>query len=126
RNDALEARDFFSPKVNGDKQNEGGWAVGGPVVIPKVYDGRNKTFFFTTYDIFAWRLAAGGQIASVPTQAMREGDFTQLLGPQIGTDILGRPIFQGEIYDPSTTRPDGKGGFVRDPFMCNGQLNAIC
>jgi hypothetical protein len=48
-----------------------------------------------------------------------------LLGPQVGTDALGRPVFQGEIYDPSTTRPDGHGGFIRDPYTYNGQLNVM-
>src|ERR1041385_1407293 len=56
---------------------------------------------------------------------MRAGNFSELLGPQIGSDALGRPIFQGEIYDPATTRPDGRGGFIRDPFTFNGQLNVI-
>src|SRR5262249_33631495 len=47
------------------------------------------------------------------------GDFSEWLGPQIGTDVLGRPVLQGEIYDPATTRADGRGGFVRDPFPGN-------
>ena len=43
----------------------------------------------------------------------------------MGTDGLGRPVFKGEIYDPTTTRPDGNGSFIRDPFAFNGQLNVI-
>src|SRR5262249_8202041 len=66
-----------------------------------------------------------GVVATVPTAQMQTGDFSQLIGPQIGTDILARPIFQGEIYDPSTTRPDGQGGFIRDPFNYNGHLNVM-
>ena len=60
-----------------------------------------------------------------PTAAQRQGNFTELLGAQTGTDALGRPIFKGEIYDPSTTRPDGHGGFIRDPYTYNGQLNVM-
>ena len=50
---------------------------------------------------------------------MRTGDFSELLGDQIGTDALGRPILQGGIYDPLTTRDDGQGGFIRDQFPNN-------
>jgi len=121
RNDALNARNFFdtSGRASPEKQNEGGFAIGGPVWIPKVYDGRNKTFFFTTLDIYRFRTASTGQIATVATERMRRGDFGELLGGQIGTDALGRPIFQGQIYDPQTTRSDGQGGFLRDPFPGN-------
>jgi hypothetical protein len=56
---------------------------------------------------------------------MVAGDFSEWLGPQIGTDTLGRAIYQGEIYDPATTRSNGQGGFIRDPFIYGGQLNVI-
>ena len=131
RSSALEARYFFLPSTGLDNQNEGGLAVGGPVYIPHLYDGRNKTFFFANFMTF--RFANNGPLAfagglskgSVPTTLMRTGNLSELLGPQIGTDALGRPIFQGEAYDPATTRADGHGGFIRDPFMYNGQLNVI-
>src|SRR5581483_11433941 len=89
-------------------------------------DGRDRTFFFVALDIYRYRNAASGSIGSVPTNQMKNGDFSQTLGSQIGTDALGRPIFQGEIYDPSTTRTLPDGTTIRDPFMCNGQLNVIC
>jgi len=121
RNSAVNARPFFDRrgKPSFENQNEGGFAIGGPVWIPKVYDGRNKTFFFTTLDIYRFRQAPAGQIGTVATERMRRGDFSELLGAQIGTDVLGRSIFQGQIYDPKTTRSDGQGGFLRDPFPGN-------
>jgi len=121
RNAALNARPFFdrTGKPSFENQNEGGFAIGGPVWIPKVYDGRNRTFFFTTLDIYRFRQATAGQIGTVATERMRRGDFGELLGGQVGTDALGRPILQGAIYDPRTTRSDGRGGFIRDPFPGN-------
>lgn len=123
RNDALEARNFFLAQVPEDKQNDFGLTIGGPVVIPKLYNGKNKTFFFTNVDFYRFRTTLQGDqeqvTASVATQAMRSGDFSQLLGPQIGTDALGRPVYQGEIYNPATTRAAPGGGFVRDPFPGN-------
>lgn len=121
RNSALNARTFFdtSGKASSERQNDFGFVVGGPVWIPKVYDGRNRTFFFTTMDIFRWRSSPAGNIATVATPLMRQGNFSEVLGAQIGTDALGRPIRQGQIYDPKTTRSDGRGGFIRDPFPGN-------
>ena len=55
---------------------------------------------------------------------MRTGDFSSLLGAQIGTDALGRPVYQGEIYDPSTTRLVGSS-FVRDPFSYGGAMGNV-
>ena len=55
---------------------------------------------------------------------MRQGDFSELLGAQVGTDGLGRPIYQNQIYDPATTRSFGTG-FIRDPFSYQGRLNVI-
>ena len=72
-----------------------------------------------TYDGYRYRTTPAGATATVPTALMRRGDFSEFLGPQIGTDALGRPILRGQIYDPLTTRSDGRGGFIRDPFPNN-------
>ncbi len=129
RNDAFEARNWFLPNVAKDKQNEGGFTFGGPVRIPKVYNGKNKTFFFGGIDIYRFVTTQAAQqrlaTASVATVAQRTGDFRDLLGPQIGTDSIGRPVYKGEIYDPQTTRLDGNGNFIRDPFTYGGQLNVV-
>jgi hypothetical protein len=125
RNEAMDARNTFAGTVSPQKQNEYGFTLGGPVVIPRIYNGKNKTFFFGLFSGYKYRAAPAGGLFTVPTAAMRQGDFRELLGRQIGTDSLGRPVLDGEIYDPTTTRSDGKDGFIRDPFSYNGQLNVI-
>ena len=112
RSYALDARNFFAADVSAHKQNEFGGIVGGPIV-------RNKHFFMVSYTGFRLRRVRAGVSATVPTELMKSGDFSELLGEQIGTDVLGRPILQGQIYDPLTTRPDGHSGFIRDPFAGN-------
>jgi Carboxypeptidase regulatory-like domain/TonB dependent receptor len=109
RNKALDTRGFFAPTTPDLKQNEFGVLVGGPVVIPKLYNGRDKTFFFLWYDGFRLRQAASNSLDTVPTQAMRGGDFSNVLGGQVGTDALGRPVYSSEIYDPATQRTVGAG-----------------
>jgi carboxypeptidase family protein len=100
------------------KQNQFGLAMGGPII-------KNKLFIFGDYQ--GTRIAtAGGTIQNlgyggfytVPTPAMVAGDFSGLLGPQIGTDPLGRPILKNEIYDPASTRTVN-GQLVRNPFPGN-------
>ncbi|MEO8659226.1 MAG: TonB-dependent receptor [Bryobacteraceae bacterium] len=119
RNNDFDARTFFAPTVSIQKQNEFGLTGGGPVYIPKIYDGRNKTFFFATFTQFIQHTVSAGSLVTLPTAAFRAGDFSQLLGPVIGTDSLGRSVAQGQIYDPRSARPDGQGGFIRDPFPGN-------
>ncbi|HYM09151.1 MAG TPA: TonB-dependent receptor [Bryobacterales bacterium] len=79
--------------------------VGGPVVIPKLYDGRNKTFFFFGYQKLIEKKAAQ-VFTQVPTAAMKNGDFN--------FGGLGNPI-----YDPTTTRQMPDGTWVRDPVPNN-------
>jgi len=67
---------------------------------------------------------AGNYAGTVPIPAFRTGDFSALLGPQIGTDALGRPILRGQIYDPFSTRSVG-GGFIRDPVPGNNLATYI-
>ncbi|MBI3279423.1 MAG: TonB-dependent receptor, partial [Acidobacteria bacterium] len=83
-------------------------AVGGPVYIPKVYDGRSKTFWMFGYQSHNRRRPNATQ-NSVPTLPQREGDFSDLLA-------LGS---QYQIYDPATTQPAGSGRFRRQPLPGN-------
>ena len=101
------------------RENDFGGSIGGPVWIPKVYDGHEKTFFFFNYEMFRNRISQNNGFQTVPTTAYRNGDLSYLLtGQQIGTDPLGRPIMNGAIYDPATTRVVN-GQTVRDPFPNN-------
>jgi len=65
-NNKLNARDFFQAAVTPFRQNEGGFTIGGPVVLPKIYNGRNKTFFFGSLGLFYIRQGAGGALETVP------------------------------------------------------------
>ncbi len=112
RNDILDARPWLAPSKSVTRQNDYGFVLGGPI-------WKNRMFFFGGFDGYKLRTAPGDAVRTVPTAAMRNGDFSEILGPQIGTDSLGRPIHQGAIYDPMTTRSDGQGGFIRDPFPNN-------
>lgn len=76
--------------------------------LPKLYDGRNRTFYFVNYEGTQIR-GAGYARAIVPTLLERNGDFSQT------RDLQGRPV---TIYNPATTRPSGSG-YIRDPFLGN-------
>jgi hypothetical protein len=98
------------------------------VIIPKVYNGRNKTFFFFNWEKYQ-TVGNASSFITLPTQALRNGDFSSLLtGKTIGTDIAGRPIMQNAIYDPSTAHLVN-GQTVTDPFPGNiipmNRLNAV-
>jgi len=113
-----------------DRQNDYGGAVGGPVFIPKVYNGKDKTFFFVSWE--QYRQTVGGVTTStVPTAAERNGDFSALLntGNVLGTNpCTGLPIFEGQIFDPATTQTIG-GVQCRTPFAGNiipaGRFSAV-
>ncbi len=110
RNQDFDARNFFAPTRSIYKQNDFGAAGGGPVIVPKLYDGRNRSFFFVAYEGFRNRVGSAGTIYSVPTPEMYKGDFSNLVGSN------GKQI---PIYDTNSTRSNGSGGFVRDPFPNN-------
>jgi Carboxypeptidase regulatory-like domain/TonB-dependent Receptor Plug Domain len=111
RNRLLNGRDFFLPAQSTVKyvQNDPGGTIGGPVVIPHLYNGRNKTFFFVDFNV---TLASQGNVFQgiVPTDLQRSGNFSQTLA---GGQVV-------PIYDPNTAHlgADGKT-MVRDPFAGN-------
>jgi hypothetical protein len=102
-----------------NRRNNFGGSLGGPILIPGLYKGRNKTFFFFSFEQFRQIETKAGLLATMPTDAMRAGDFrAALTGRVLGTDPLGRPIMENVIYDPRTTRVVN-GQVVRDPFPDN-------
>jgi hypothetical protein len=121
--DKFNSNNIFSERVGLDKtpiRNDNfGFTLGGPVILPG-YSGRNKTFFFTNIDYT--RIRSGvlpGFGNTTPIDAFKAGDFSALLtGRQIGTDVLGRPLFEGQIFNPATTRLVN-GIPVRDPYPGN-------
>ncbi len=111
RNRLLNNRNVFQTTKATLKyvQNDPGFTIGGPVLVPKLYNGRDKTFFFVDFNV---TLASNGNLYTqlVPTSLEKSGDFSQTLS---GGKLM-------TIYDPSTTRlgPDGKT-YIRDPFSGN-------
>jgi len=105
RNDAFDARNTFQDAVTIFRQNQFGFTVGGPVVIPKLYNGRNKTFFYGGLQEFRYRSPANS-FFRVPTAANYAGDLSDI---------------PTQIYNPFTTRadPNHPGQFIRDPFPNN-------
>ena len=92
----LQALGYFTPAGSAQTQltqNQYGFTLGGPVIIPKLYHGKNKTFFFASYEGFNYN-SPGTTIVTVPTAAQLTGDFTALV------DSKGNQI---PIYDPATT-----------------------
>jgi hypothetical protein len=112
QNSDLNANDFFNNR-NGvarswSTANTYGSSIGGPVRLPKIYNGKDRTFFFFNYEGYHNR-SAGLNLAQVPSLLQRAGNFSQT------TDVAGRPI---TIYDPTTTQQVGSG-YVRAPFPGN-------
>ena len=117
-NDAFNAADAGSHTKNRIRRNDYGFNVGGPVRIPKLYNGKDKTFFFFNWEQYRdynYFLAAINPVPTVPTQAYRNGDFSGLLTVPGVTgnlkvnghdykDPLGNVIPLGTIFDPRSTQ----------------------
>src|SRR5262245_11146560 len=93
-------------------RNEFGVSAGGPVYIPGLYNGKNRTFFFVAFEAVRSISYATGQY-NVPTEAMRNGDFRGLV------DSAGRQIV---LYDPFTTNSQT---WARQPLTYAGQANRM-
>ncbi len=149
RNTAFNANDYFAnhfptaaervrPAYH---QNQFGGTIGGPVYIPKIYDGKDKTFFF--FDYQGTQIVTPNNSSSyVPTLGMRNSNFTNFqdfftLASGTNTDALGRKFPLGTFLDPATTRTVQAGAVdqitglantsktpiaVRDPFYTGGTL----
>ncbi len=114
RNDALDANNFFANRANRRKGkfrfNQYGGTIGGPIRIPKLYDGRNRSFFFFSYEGVRRVTGIDPVLLTVPTAAQRRGDFSNL------RDVNGNVI---PIFDPLTTTRNAAGQFVRTQFPGN-------
>jgi len=115
RNSKMDANDFFANRAGrrkgSFKRNQWGGTAGGPIYIPGLYDGRDKSFFFTGFEATNARSLAV-YTGTMPLEPWRVGDFSDL------RTSAGAPI---TIYDPLTGRPDpaNPGRFIRDPFPGN-------
>lgn len=103
RNDKLDARSFFQPTRTKRKRNQYGVAAGGPLVIPRLYDGRNKTFWFVNFEQQKEPLSAPVSIF-VPTDAQLRGDFSAsgrvIRDPQNNNQAFAGNIIPQNRLDP--------------------------
>jgi len=148
RNTAFNANDYFAKQDGVARtpyhQNQFGGTIGGPVYIPKLYDGKNKTFFF--FDYQGTRISTPAPIiSSVPTAGMRNSNFTNFqdffaVSGGTKTDALGRVFPLATFMDPATTRwvaagavdpisgltnSGGSAVAVRDPFYSGAGISGI-
>ncbi len=114
RNDKLNANDWFANRSGKErppfKFNQFGGTIGGPVVIPRLYDGKNRTFFWGSVE-FVRFIQGITFTGTVPRPEQLAGDFSQT------RNAAGNLI---QIYDPLSTRANPAGpGFIRSPFPGN-------
>jgi hypothetical protein len=123
---------------NSVRRNDYGFTLGGPIRIPKVYNGKDRTFFFFSFEQFREGRFVQNGLTTVPTQAYRNGDFSLAgcrtfsavtnsctanfgnltIGGVAAQDTAGQTLAYGEVFDPATTRVVG-GAQVRTPFPNN-------
>jgi Carboxypeptidase regulatory-like domain/TonB dependent receptor len=111
QDNVFNAVNYFTPPGSvstGLHDHVMGAVLGGPVWLPKLYKGRNRTFFFVGYQ-YHTNSSHASNIYRVPTPANLQGDFSNLLQSGI------------QLYNPFTTRPDpaNPGQYIRDPFQNN-------
>ncbi|MBV8730308.1 MAG: TonB-dependent receptor [Acidobacteriia bacterium] len=119
---ANEAFDASTPFINTNprvRRNDYGFNLGGPVWLPKLYNGRDKTFFFYNREQYREFFVTNNQAITVPTAAYRAGNFGgAITGAPLGKDPLGNSIVEGMIYDPLTAQ-NVNGQIVRTQFPNN-------
>jgi hypothetical protein len=90
RNDKFDARNFFAADKNKLRRNQFGGTLNGPVWLPRLYDGRNRTFFLFSWESYR-SVAGNNKLSRVPTELERQGDFSQTV------DVSGKLV---TIKDP--------------------------
>lgn len=113
RNKAFDAPTIFQNRSGARPaqytDNRYGFALGGPLSIPKVYNGRNKTFWFYTWEANKFQDPANQQVSTVPIPQVRQGDLSPYLALGAGY----------QVFDPRTTVAGANGLFTRQPFAGN-------
>ncbi len=108
RNEKLDANNFFSNsgsvKRQPFKQNQFGFTASGPIMIPKLYNGKNKTFFFTDYEGLRRRTSANSNILDIPPLPYRTGNFSS---------------YRSVIYDARARRLNANNQVVSTPLPNN-------
>jgi hypothetical protein len=118
-NDAFNAATPFVNTKQRMRRNDYGFNVGGPVRIPKIYNGKDRTFFFYNREQYREFFTVNDTYITVPTAAYRAGNFAgAITGANLGNDPLNNPIQEGMIYDPLSVQNVG-GQLVRTQFPNN-------
>ena len=110
RNDVLNSRSFFERQKLPFRHNNFGGTITGPVYIPKLYNGKDRTFFMVSGDGSLFRGTSIVRVYTSPSAEFLRGDFSAL------RTSGGQPR---PIYDPNTGVSDGRGGVTRTPFAGN-------
>ncbi len=126
RNDKLDARNFFDQTWHAYQQNQFGFTVVGPVVLPHIYNGKDKTFFFGDFERLLIRKGLT-DTSVVPTADQRAGNFGNqldltspvMMNNQAVLDCNGNPTYAGEIFNTRLTQndPNSPTGLSGVPFM---------
>ncbi|HKE03769.1 MAG TPA: TonB-dependent receptor [Blastocatellia bacterium] len=123
RNDKLDARNFFAKEREVLKRNQFGGTLGGPVLIPGLYNGRDKTFFFASYE--GMRERQGLVFNSiVPTAAMKRGDFSAMTSRMINDPLTGAQ-FTNNVIPTARLSPQALffAKFIPDPNTASGTFS---
>jgi hypothetical protein len=126
-NEALNAGLPFTDDGHGHlirntvRRNDYGFTLGGPVVIPKLYNGKDRTFFFFNFEQFREGQTVRNGLGTVPTDAERAGDFSGAVFPFLATppDPLGRSFPAFTVMDPTSTFSGPGGVQLRNPYTSN-------
>ncbi len=100
RNNAMDARNFFGTGVAPLKRNQFGFSASGPVFLPKIYNGKNKTFWMFSYE-FTRKRQAVSSTALVPSLKERAGDFSDVTSQAVIVDAFTKVPFPGNIIPQS-------------------------
>jgi hypothetical protein len=106
------------------RRNDYGGTFGGPIKLPKIYNGTDRTFFFFSFEGYTQNTLTTNGLGTVPTAAYQQGNLSsaltaQLLSGGVGqVDPLGNKLFGNEVFDPATQQTVN-GEVVRSPFPNN-------
>jgi hypothetical protein len=118
-NEAFNASTPFTNALPRTRRNDYGFNVGGPVRIPKLYNGKDRTFFYYNREQYREFYVVNDTAITVPTAAYRAGNFASAItGRSAGNDPLGRAMLEGMIFDPKSQRVVN-GQQIRDQFPNN-------
>jgi len=122
-NEAYNAAQAYTHNRPKTRRDDMGGTFSGPVWVPKIYNGRDRTFFFFSYEMFREVGKISNQFPTVPTEAYRIGNFATALSGKAITgnpaDSSGRTALDGQIFDPQLQSLDAQGRRIRQPFVGN-------